>query len=28
VGRFNDQWVVDKFTTEKWLSVQSSYRAF
>ncbi|NLN06350.1 MAG: aldehyde dehydrogenase family protein [Firmicutes bacterium] len=28
VGRFNDQWVVDKFTTEKWVSVQIRYRAF
>ncbi|NLY37872.1 MAG: aldehyde dehydrogenase family protein [Firmicutes bacterium] len=28
VGRFNDQWVVDKFTTEKWVSIQSCYRAF
>ncbi|NLM47053.1 MAG: aldehyde dehydrogenase family protein [Firmicutes bacterium] len=28
VGRFNDQWVVDKFTTEKWISVQTNYRAF
>ncbi|MDL2252901.1 aldehyde dehydrogenase family protein [Ruminococcaceae bacterium OttesenSCG-928-I18] len=26
VGRFNAQWVVDKFTTEKWVSVQSEYR--
>ncbi|MBP2099073.1 aldehyde dehydrogenase family protein [Enterococcus rivorum] len=22
VGRFNGQWVIDKFTTEKWISVQ------
>jgi len=28
VGRFNDQWVVDKFTTEKWISVQTNYRTF
>jgi aldehyde dehydrogenase (NAD+) len=26
VGRFNAQWVVDKFTTEKWISVQKEYR--
>lgn len=26
VGRFNAQWVVDKFTTEKWISVQTAYR--
>lgn len=26
VGRFNAQWVVDKFTTEKWVSVQREYR--
>jgi aldehyde dehydrogenase (NAD+) len=26
VGRFNAQWVVDKFTTEKWVSVQTQYR--
>jgi aldehyde dehydrogenase (NAD+) len=26
VGRFNAQWVVDKFTTEKWISVQKEHR--
>ena len=26
VGRFNAQWVVDKFTTEQWVSVQAEYR--
>lgn len=26
VGRFNYQWVVDKFTTEKWVSVQKTAR--
>ena len=26
LGRFNAQWVVDKFTTEQWVSVQTSYR--
>lgn len=26
VGRFNAQWVVDKFTTEKWVSVQNDPR--
>jgi aldehyde dehydrogenase (NAD+) len=26
VGRFNAQWVVDKFTTEQWVSVQTQYR--
>ncbi|TCX51683.1 aldehyde dehydrogenase family protein [Dehalobacter sp. 14DCB1] len=26
VGRFNAQWVVDKFTTEQWVSVQLKYR--
>lgn len=26
VGRFNGEWVVDKFTTEKWISVQGEDR--
>ncbi|MCL2782930.1 MAG: aldehyde dehydrogenase family protein, partial [Propionibacteriaceae bacterium] len=26
IGRFNAQWVVDKFTTEKWISVQTQDR--
>lgn len=26
VGRFNGHWVVDKFTTEKWISVQRTDR--
>lgn len=26
VGRFNGHWVVDKFTTEKWVSVQRTNR--
>ena len=26
VGRFNAQWVVDKFTTEQWVSVQTEKR--
>lgn len=26
VGRFNAQWVVDKFTTQQWISVQTDYR--
>ena len=26
VGRFNDHWVVEKFTTEKWISVQTEAR--
>lgn len=26
VGRFNYQWVVEKFTTEKWISVQTNDR--
>ena len=26
VGRFNAQWVVDKFTTEQWVSVQAQPR--
>ncbi|MBP2639804.1 MAG: aldehyde dehydrogenase [Firmicutes bacterium] len=28
VGRFNGKWVADKFTTEKWISVQAKDRAF
>ncbi|SEA87400.1 aldehyde dehydrogenase (NAD+) [Thalassobacillus cyri] len=28
VGRFNGQWAIDKFTTEKWISVQNEYREF
>ena len=26
IGRFNSRWAVDKFTTEKWISVQAEYR--
>ena len=26
VGRFNFKWVLEKFTTEKWVSVQRGYR--
>ncbi|GHV08986.1 putative aldehyde dehydrogenase YfmT [Campylobacterota bacterium] len=26
VGHFNDQWVVDKFTNDQWISVQSTHR--
>lgn len=26
VGRFNGTWVLEKFTTEKWISVQTEYR--
>lgn len=28
VGRFNGEWVIDKFTTDKWISVQHQYREF
>jgi aldehyde dehydrogenase (NAD+) len=28
LGRFNAQWVVDKFTTSQWISVQVAYRPF
>jgi aldehyde dehydrogenase (NAD+) len=26
IGRFNAQWVVNKFTAEKWISVQKTPR--
>jgi aldehyde dehydrogenase (NAD+) len=26
IGRFNSQWVIDKFTTDRWISVQTEYR--
>ncbi|MCL2463953.1 MAG: aldehyde dehydrogenase family protein, partial [Micrococcales bacterium] len=26
LGRFNAQWVVEKFTTQQWVSVQADYR--
>ena len=26
VGRFNNHWVIDKFTTDKWISVQTDSR--
>jgi aldehyde dehydrogenase (NAD+) len=26
LGRFNARWVVDKFTTDRWISVQTAYR--
>lgn len=28
VGRFNGEWAIDKFTTVKWIGVQSGYRDF
>jgi aldehyde dehydrogenase (NAD+) len=28
VGRFNGEWVLQKFTTEQWISVQREYRPF
>ena len=28
VGRFNGEWVINKFTTERWISVQSKERKF
>lgn len=28
LGRFGGSWALDKFTTEKWISVQSKYRKF
>lgn len=28
VGRFNGEWALEKFTTVKWISVQSGYRDF
>ncbi len=28
IGRFNSQWVADKFTVERWISVQEDYRPF
>ncbi|WP_112181794.1 aldehyde dehydrogenase family protein [Paraliobacillus zengyii] len=28
LGRFGGSWALDKFTTEKWISVQSEYRKF
>ena len=28
LGRFNAQWVVDKFTTAQWVSIQVEYRPF
>ena len=26
IGRFNDEWVLEKFTTDRWISVQTSRR--
>ena len=26
VGRFNARWAMEKFTTQKWISVQTEYR--
>ena len=26
IGRFNARWALDKFTTQKWISVQTEYR--
>lgn len=26
IGRFNDRWVLEKFTTDRWISVQTKYR--
>lgn len=28
VGRFNGEWAIEKFTTVKWIGVQSGYRDF
>lgn len=28
IGRFNGQWAIDKFTTTKWIGVQTGYREF
>ncbi|KGX90522.1 aldehyde dehydrogenase [Pontibacillus halophilus JSM 076056 = DSM 19796] len=28
IGRFNGEWALDKFTTVKWISVQSEYRQY
>ncbi|KGR87018.1 aldehyde dehydrogenase family protein [Lysinibacillus odysseyi] len=28
VGRFNGEWAIEKFTTVKWIGVQSGYREF
>ena len=26
IGRFNDEWVLEKFTTDRWISVQTQAR--
>ena len=28
IGRFNGEWAIDKFTTTKWIGVQSGYREY
>lgn len=28
IGRFNGKWVMEKFTRERWISVQDEYRSF
>ena len=28
IGRFNGEWVIEKFTTTKWISIQHQYRDF
>lgn len=28
IGRFNGEWAIDKFTTAKWIGVQSGYREY
>lgn len=28
IGRFNGEWAIDKFTTVKWIGVQSGYRDY
>jgi acyl-CoA reductase-like NAD-dependent aldehyde dehydrogenase len=28
VGRFKGEWVIEKFTTVKWISVQEGYRNY
>nr|WP_309143491.1 aldehyde dehydrogenase family protein [Bacillus sp. V3B] len=28
IGRFNGEWVIEKFKTIKWISVQNGYRDY